>query len=81
MGTTTIDWTGSSGAVCLTMSPLYLDVTDIFPHQWMVCRSDTQFPESSYNLSNVLYIEIYCFKFHLLSGASSYILMVTFGMF
>ena len=29
MGTTTIDRTGSSGAVSLTMSPLYLDVTDI----------------------------------------------------
>ena len=55
MGITTIDWTGSSGAVCLTMSPLYLDVTDIFAHQLMVCRGDTQSPESSHNLLNKMY--------------------------
>ena len=79
MGTTTIDWTGSSGAVCLTMSPLYLDVIDIFAHQWMVCRCDAKFPESSHNLSkctvhsNLL--------LHLLSVDNSYILMVTFRMF
>ena len=55
MGTTTIDWTGSSGAVCLTMSPLYLDVIDIFTHQWMVCRGDDQFSENSHNLLNKMY--------------------------
>ena len=81
MGTTTVDWTGSSGAVCLTMSPLYLDVTDIFTHQCMICRGDTQFPESSHNKQNVLYIVIYCVQFRLLSVDNSYILMVTFRMF
>ena len=81
MSTTTIDWTGSSGAVCLTMSPLYLDVIDIFAHHWMVCRGDTQFPESSHNKQNVLCIEIFCIKLHQLSVDNSYILMVTFRMF
>ena len=55
MGITTIDWTGSSGAVCLTMSPLYLDGIDIFAHQLMVCRGDNQFSENSHNLSNKMY--------------------------